>query len=328
MIVGMDHLHSLSCHFQRTKYKLFGLLIAIGFSFPCCVCEFFQFNCITVIPGRHITDNIQVSRPESSLTDCAAFCIDRDHVWLSASLHHATCHCHGRQFDILTNGTYNAMSSYLILNFTYQLTNCYEIYKCFSEGNGVYNILDLTFQALPVYCDMNKGGWTIVQRRYDGSVAFDRTFAEYQAGFGDVTGEYWLGLDNIYHMTKYNDYEVRFDLEDNDGDTRYATYDTFKISDVTNYYRITIEGYHGNAGDSMKTHNGMQFSAGIVDNDFWPSRCVDKFGGGGWWYNSCHNVNINGLYNNTEYGLGIIWARWLGFKYSLKSVSMKIRPKL
>jgi hypothetical protein len=50
--------------------------------------------------------------------------------------------------------------------------------------------------------------------------------------------------------------------------------------------------------------------------------------GGGWWYNSCHNVNINGLYNNTEYGLGIIWARWLGFKYSLKSVSMKIRPKL
>lgn len=33
----------------------------------------------------------------------------------------------------------------------------------------------------------------IIQKRYDDSVNFQRTWIECEHGFGDVNGEYWLG---------------------------------------------------------------------------------------------------------------------------------------
>lgn len=36
-------------------------------------------------------------------------------------------------------------------------------------------------------------GWTVVQRRFDGSENFDRNWEGYVNGFGSLNGEYWLG---------------------------------------------------------------------------------------------------------------------------------------
>ena len=38
------------------------------------------------------------------------------------------------------------------------------------------------------------------QRRYDGTVDFGVGWDQYAAGFGAVTGEYWLGLDHIHRL--------------------------------------------------------------------------------------------------------------------------------
>ena len=77
----------------------------------------------------------------------------------------------------------------------------------------------------------------------------------------------------------------------------------------------------------MSYHRDKAFSAKDVD---WSSgKCTGKFQGG-WWYASCHYANLNGRYikeNETvPHGEGIIWREWKGMYYSLKAVSMKLRP--
>ena len=52
------------------------------------------------------------------------------------------------------------------------------------------------------------------QRRYNGSVDFDRTWAEYKNGFGDVAREHWLGNKAVHDMTTDGSYSLRIDLED------------------------------------------------------------------------------------------------------------------
>ena len=74
---------------------------------------------------------------------------------------------------------------------------------------------------MPVFCDMTMdgGGWTVFQRRLNGSVDFYRDWASYKNGFGDLNGEFWLGSDNIHRLTAVDDVTLRVDLEDFDGNT-------------------------------------------------------------------------------------------------------------
>ena len=104
-----------------------------------------------------------------------------------------------------------------------------------------------------MFCDMTTdgGGWTVFQRRLDGSVDFYLDWESYKNGFGDLNGEFWLGNDNLHRLTAADDVTLRVDLEDFDGDTRYAEYTTFKVGDEVDKYCLLIGGYSGTAGDSM-----------------------------------------------------------------------------
>ena len=118
----------------------------------------------------------------------------------------------------------------------------------------MYHIIPDFGTPLQVLCDMTTdgGGWTVFQRRFDGSVDFYRGWESYKNGFGNLTGEFWLGNDNLHRLTAADDVILRVDLEDFEGNISYAEYTTFKVDGEADKYRITIGGYSGTAGDSMR----------------------------------------------------------------------------
>ena len=117
---------------------------------------------------------------------------------------------------------------------------------------------------MQVYCDMETagGGWAVFQRRMDGTENFYLRWANYVKGFGDLNGEFWLGLSKINRLTNIGTTtkSLRVDLEDFDGNKRYAQYSTFRVKDSSRKYTLNIAGYSGNAEDSLVYHNGMNFS--------------------------------------------------------------------
>ncbi|XP_019630224.1 PREDICTED: fibrinogen C domain-containing protein 1-like [Branchiostoma belcheri] len=182
-----------------------------------------------------------------------------------------------------------------------------------------------------VYCDMDTdgGGWTLFQRRQDGSVDFYRGWADYKTGFpSNLNGEFWLGNDNLYRLAVQKVYQLRVDLEDVEGNTAYAVYDTFAISPESQNYRLHIGTYSGTAVDSLTVHDGKQFSTKDRDDDEDPVSCAQSYKGA-WWYQSCHSSNLNGLYHlgtHESHADGVNWSHWKGVNYSLKRTEMKIRP--
>ena len=163
----------------------------------------------------------------------------------------------------------------------------------------------------------------------DGSVDFYRTWSDYQLGFGDLSGEFWLGLDKIHRLTTTNtreSHELRIELSDFANTKRYAKYSSFSIGDSKSKYTLAIGGYTGNAGDSFARHNRMKFSTKDQDNDSWNRNCAVTFTGG-WWYRDCHDSNLNGQYlvDSTDHK-GIQWHKTWKLD-TLKFTEMKSRQK-
>ncbi|XP_078576488.1 uncharacterized protein LOC144862096 [Branchiostoma floridae x Branchiostoma japonicum] len=211
------------------------------------------------------------------------------------------------------------------------LEDCAAYLAAGQTTSGVYT-LDLSSNSVEAYCDMDNegGGWTVIQRRQDGSVPFNRTWEEYKLGFGNLSGEYWLGNDNIHLLTTRKNYKIRIVLEDWNNDTRFAEYSSFRVSGEADGYRLHVSRSvsAGNAGDSLGYHDGQRFSTVDRDNDVYSGHCSQWLGQAGWWFRQCSNSNLNGRYLGncgSSCRGGVVWSRFRD-SYSLKSVSMKIRP--
>jgi len=207
--------------------------------------------------------------------------------------------------------------------------NCAEVYKSGDRINGVYTIDPDGSGAFDVFCDQTTagGGWTVFQKRMDGSVDFYRSWADYKRGFGNLNGEFWLGLDKIHRLTKTKS-RLRVDLEDTAGKTAYAEYDMFAVTSERAKYQLSLGTYSGTAGDSFSSHRGYAFTTKDQDNDGASSNCAVAYKGA-WWYESCHASNLNGVYHHgqhSSYADGVNWYTWKGYKYSAKRAEMKIKP--
>uniref|UniRef100_A0A673LIT8 Tenascin-like n=1 Tax=Sinocyclocheilus rhinocerous TaxID=307959 RepID=A0A673LIT8_9TELE len=181
-------------------------------------------------------------------------------------------------------------------------------------------------QPLQVYCDMTTdgGGWIVFVRRQSGKVEFFRNWKNYTAGFGDLNDEFWLGLSSLHKITSSGQYELRVDLRDK-GESAYAQYDKFSVSEPRSRYKVHVGGYSGTAGDSMTYHHGRPFSTYDNDHDIAVTNCALSYKGA-FWYKNCHRVNIMGRYGDNSHSKGVNWFHWKGHEHSIEFAEMKFRP--
>ena len=168
-------------------------------------------------------------------------------------------------------------------------------------ASGVYKISKGTFdKAAETYCDMvtEGGGWIVIQRNKNGSlVNFDRPWADYEKGFGDLNTEFWYGLEEMHCLTQRGHWEMRLDIQKTDNTWTYFRYNNFSIGSANEEYPLSLGGFTGVGRDWLSysggNGHGMKFSTSDNDNDRHTSfNCADR-NNYGWWHNSCTYVRIN-----------------------------------
>ncbi|NXG36904.1 FGL2 protein, partial [Dromaius novaehollandiae] len=224
--------------------------------------------------------------------------------------------------------------------------DCADYYTAGRRNNGIYRVTpDARNHSFDVYCDMEAlgGGWTLLQRRQDGSTNFNRTWNDYKNGFGNLSREFWLGNDKIHLLTKSQEMQLRIELEDFNGIREYAKYEHFYVANEYLKYRLSVHGYSGTAGDALHyskhyNHDQKFFTTPDKDNDRYASGNCGAYYSSGWWFDACLSANLNGKYYHKKYkGVrnGIFWGTWhgvsddipSGYRQPFKSVKIMIRPK-
>ena len=222
-------------------------------------------------------------------------------------------------------------------NQTMPITNCCDLKSKFftfdtQALSGVYlveNFCAKNCLNAEAYCDAsNGGGWLVVQRRQDESVDFNKSWVEYEDGFGNLTGEFWYGLKALHCLTGQGGWEMRIDIKLDNGTSHFFQYEQFKVASTEENYKLTVGGFQGSATDKLTSHSGMNFTTYDRDNDrhvrhncaLWPGGAT-----GGWWYDRCGGIWAN---NQRDYRILGINLRGKDGHYqwhALPFIQMKIR---
>ncbi|XP_025082088.1 tenascin-like isoform X2 [Pomacea canaliculata] len=182
------------------------------------------------------------------------------------------------------------------LKFNEAMNKCDMTWKCedWQDKNaksGVYTIYLFSNERIKVWCDMESGGggWLVFQRRHDYSVEFNRNWTAYESGFGDLSGDFWLGLSTISGLTGEGG-RLRVDLKDTYGKRYWAEYAAFVVGRPERYkLNLLNSEYLGNAGDCLRSSDGYIFST--YDRDEYG--CGSGTAGGWWYPHDCGTSYLN-----------------------------------
>jgi len=210
-------------------------------------------------------------------------------------------------------------------------SDCRSLYQNGVKEDGVYEMVK-SGVWYSMFCALSDD-WILVQARVDGSVNFNRTWTQYQWGFGSTYGNYWIGLDNLHYITSRGDMEAYFYIETFEGQSASARYDKFGVGSRDDDYVLSIEGFSGTAGDGMNGSpetlqlDGMKFSTWDRKNDNAVGDCAIS-SGGPWWHNRCALATLNGPYlpEGEHIRPGQNCIKWTSYtEDSLKYTIMKIK---
>ncbi|KFB50354.1 AGAP009184-PA-like protein [Anopheles sinensis] len=179
-------------------------------------------------------------------------------------------------------------------------SNKFILYKITKHG-GRHRLVLQPNQPDLVYCDHDRfgKGWIVFQHRYNGEVDFFRGWTDYREGFGNLDGEFWLGLELLHKFTSDGKYQLLVEMEDHAGKYRYAKYDQFAVQSEKDLYKLEVGCFSGTAKDSMQYHRGGRFCT--------KDKNLSCFGAydpvkhhGAWWNNPSDGIiyaNLNGSYH-------------------------------
>ncbi|XP_037797508.1 fibrinogen C domain-containing protein 1-like [Penaeus monodon] len=173
--------------------------------------------------------------------------------------------------------------------------NCYDLLKAGSTRDGVYRIFPKgAGEGVEVWCDQTSegGGWTQVLRRQlprsdQKDLNFTRSAEDYIQGFGSPSEEYWLGLENMHHLTTNSASALRVSLVDSRLQSSSAIYNTFRVDGQDEGYRLLVTDFDASstAEDALTPHSAAPFAFPVVgvNGTSAEEKCSSTYGVG-WWY--------------------------------------------
>ncbi|KAF7202561.1 angiopoietin-related protein 4 [Nothobranchius furzeri] len=215
--------------------------------------------------------------------------------------------------------------------------DCHDLFMRGQKASGIYTIQPEGSQPFSVLCQMTpEGGWTIIQKRQDGSQNFNQLWESYKNGFGSLKGEFWLGLDNIHSLSKQGQYILQVELSDEAGQQREAHY-KFQLDGEEKMFALHLEQESPSGVQEdivIAGASGLPFSTADRDNDLAADINCAQMLSGGWWFSSCGESNLNGKFPRRPGQLrkhqsgrqSMFWTIRAGQSSSLRTTLLKIAP--
>ncbi|XP_048198049.1 angiopoietin-related protein 4 [Perognathus longimembris pacificus] len=212
--------------------------------------------------------------------------------------------------------------------------DCQELFEDGQRQSGLFQIQPQGSPPFLVNCEMtSEGGWTVIQRRQDGSVDFNQPWEAYKDGFGDLQGDFWLGLEKMHCITGDQGGRLTVKLQDRDGNAKSLRFPIHLGGEDTAYSLQLTAPVASELGVSVATPNGLSlpFSTWDQDHDLRRDLNCAKSLSGGWWFGTCGHSNLNGQYFHSmphqrqQRKKGMFWKGWRGRYYPLQATTMLIQ---
>ncbi|XP_008709685.2 angiopoietin-related protein 4 [Ursus maritimus] len=212
--------------------------------------------------------------------------------------------------------------------------DCQELFDDGERQSGLFQIQPQGSPPFLVNCKMTSdGGWTVIQRRQDGSVDFNQPWEAYKAGFGDPQGEFWLGLEKVHHILGDRSSRLAVQLQDWEGNAESLQFPVHLGGEDTAYSLQLTAPVANELGATTVAPSGLSlpFSTWDQDHDLRGDKNCAKSLSGGWWFGTCGHSNLNGQYfrsiphQRQQRKKGIFWKAWRGRYYPLQATTMLIQ---
>ncbi|XP_055473839.1 angiopoietin-related protein 4 [Psammomys obesus] len=213
--------------------------------------------------------------------------------------------------------------------------DCQDLFQEGERHSGLFQIQPQGSPPFLVNCEMTSdGGWTVIQRRLNGSVDFNQSWEAYKDGFGDPQGEFWLGLEKMHSITGDRGSQLAVQLQDWDGNAKLLQFPIHLGGEDTAYSLQLTEPTASELGATNVSPNGLSlpFSTWDQDHDLRGDLNCAKSLSGGWWFGTCSHSNLNGQYFHSiprqrqQRKKGIFWKTWKGRYYPLQATTLLIQP--